>query len=114
MARRSGITDMATAHAAMTTLAFRLPMLWLAAFDPTPRRMGESRRMMGEKIAAAQMGVFEGQMAFAQSAMKAFWAPWLARDDWFSPWRAAVEASQAPAIRTVKANARRLSKRKTI
>jgi hypothetical protein len=41
------------AFATATVLAWRLPMLWAMAFDPTPRRRAEALRMITEKSAAA-------------------------------------------------------------
>ena len=87
-----------------SVLAFRLPML---ALDPTPARQREAERMVAEKAEAA----FEGMLAWQGYWMRAAMTPWTIGAD------AAQEATRAwaaPGRRTLRANARRLSRRKTI
>ena len=87
-----------------SVLAFRLPML---ALDPTPARRREAERMVAEKAEAA----FEGALAWQGYWMRAAMTPWTLGAD------AAQEAARAwaaPGRATLRANARRLSRRRTI
>src|SRR3954464_7571590 len=89
------ITD---AFATATVLAWRLPMLWAMAFDPTPRRRAEALRMITEKSAAAAEAVVGAQAEMMLSFLK--------------PSRGAtskiLDAVLKPSRRRIRANARRL------
>jgi hypothetical protein len=103
--------DFANAFAAMQVLAFRLPMLWAMAWSATPARRGEAMRMIIEK----QMAAAEGLNA---AALEAF-VQWikLAGGQNISAESAArrvLTAATRPAAKRVKANARRLAKRRRL
>ena len=95
---------MADAAAVFTVLAFRLPMLALA---PTPARRREAERMVTEKAEAAMRGAVAAQAYWWRAAM----TPWAAPADL---WGGAYDAFAAPGRRTLRANARRLARRRTI
>lgn len=117
MARRSRRTSSSalsawqTSLAAATTIAARTPILFTAAFTGSPKAVRESRRMVTEKAAA----VAEGAMAASQ-AWGALWlqmATGFARPSQLARGLTSVmNAAVAPAQRTCKANARRLSRRR--
>lgn len=95
-------------------VAMRWPGLMAGLSGPSPRQRRENRRMVDEKIAAAQAGGMAAGRTLATLAFQAAaagWAPWtlprLARAQ-----RAVLEAALAPAARTVGANAKRLSRRR--
>jgi hypothetical protein len=100
---------------ASSVLAYRFPLLWKMAADPTPARRREARRMVTEKAAAA----FEGALAMQRELLTQ------ARSLWLLAWHGAVtptrlaragasiaDAGAAPALRRLHANARRLRRRK--
>jgi hypothetical protein len=92
--------------AVTSVLAFRLPMLLLSAYYPTTARKAETTRMVTEKVDAAVAGTLAAQ---------AFWMTWPLRM-WSSqggdPFDEAYEAFVAPGRRTLRANARRLRRRR--
>ena len=103
--------DIENAIAAAQVLSFRLPMLWAMAFSPTPARRGEAVRMIVEK----QMAVIEGLHAASLSAL----ATWMrvANGKSISAEAAGEEIAKAamrPVQRRVRANARRLKRRKRL
>lgn len=103
--------EIENALAAAQVLSFRLPMLWAMAFSPSPERRAEAVRMITEK----QMAVAEGLNAAALSAL-ATWMK-LATGGKVSASRATsrlVKAARRPGERRLRANARRLSRRKRI
>jgi hypothetical protein len=103
--------DLATALAAAQVLAFRLPMLWVMTWNPTPARRAEALRMIVEK----QMAVTEGLNA----AAFAVFIQWM---KFASGRNISVEtasqrvlrAASRPAARRVRGNARRLAKRRRL
>lgn len=94
---------LATGAATAATLSVRLPQLAAGTMSAA-----ESRRMVGEKLAAAGEGLAAGSAAAARIAATRLRRP--------APHRAIhdaleiVEAATGPARRRVKANAARLSK----
>jgi hypothetical protein len=108
------VTD---AMAAATVLGARLPMLWAMSFDPTPARRAEAARMVSEKTTAFAAGAIAAQQQMMAEAM-GFWMR--AATGRFSPGDASgaftrvMEKGAAPARASMKANARRLSKRGAI
>lgn len=76
--------------------AMRWPTLVMSMVKPTSARQREVRRMVSEKIRAAQSGTLAASARFA------------------APPGALAEAALRPAAQTVAANARRLAKRKKI
>lgn len=103
----------ATALAAAQVLPWRLAMLGLMAFDPTSPRQREARRMVTEKPVAALSGLMESQAVLARAWLDL----WMAAQGWASlsllPIRLA-QAAAAPGQRAVRANARRLARRKRL
>ena len=79
-------------------------MLWAMAFNPTPRRRAEALKMITEKTAAAAEAMVGAQAELALSFIR--------------PSRSGaaklVDAALKPARRRVKANARRLKRRRCI
>jgi type IV secretory pathway TrbD component len=103
--------EITNAIAAAQVLSFRLPMLWAMALSPTPARRAEAMKMIVEK----QMAVMEGMNAAALSAL----ATWMkaAGGQTMSAQAASQEVMQAalqPGQRRVRANARRLKRRKRL
>ena len=87
---------------AAAVLAFRLPML---AMSPTPARQREAQRMVAEKAEA----LAEGTLAWQRYWMTAWTRP-VGTDH----MAGAADAFAAPGRKTLRANARRLGKRKTL
>jgi hypothetical protein len=103
--------EIENAIAAAQVLSFRLPMLWAMVLSPTPARRAEAMKMIVEK----QMAVMEGMNAGALSAL-ATWMK-LAGGQTVSGQRAVEDIMQAaahPGQRRVRANARRLKRRRRI
>jgi hypothetical protein len=102
MARKSNPVE--DAFATATVLAWRLPMLWAMAFDPTPRRRAEALRMITEKSAAAAEAVVGAPAEMMLSFLK--------------PSQGAtskiLDAALKPSRRRVRANAKRLKARRRI
>jgi hypothetical protein len=103
--------EIENAVAAAQVLSFRLPMLWAMAWSPTPARRAEAVKMIVEK----QMAVAEGINAAALAAL----AQWMKIASGQSlPVETVsariVEAAVRPGRRRVRANARRLGRRKRI
>ena len=85
-------------------LAFRLPML---AMSQTPARRREAERMVAEKAEAAFEGALAWQAYWARAAM----APWTLGTDAFEE---AARAYAAPGRKTLRANAKRLGRRRSL
>jgi hypothetical protein len=98
--------DYETAVAAATVLGFRLPMLWAMTFDPTPERRAEALRMVTEKSAAVAEGF---AAAWTEAALAG-----LQMATGVNPAGRIAAAALRPARRKVKANARRLKRRKRL
>lgn len=103
--------ELATALAGAQVLAFRVPMLWAMTLSPTPARRAEAVRMIVEK----QMAVAEGLNAAALTAL-AQWMKIASGQNLPVETVSAriVEAAVRPGRRRVRANARRLGRRKRI
>jgi hypothetical protein len=93
------------------TLWYRWPILMAAGAAPAARDTAELNRMVSEKLAAAAQGMIAGQA----EAMRLGFAAMTGR----LPPKRLPEASASiahaalrPALRTVKANAKRLPRRK--
>ena len=93
----TGPNPVADAFATATVLAWRLPMLWAMAFNPTPRRRAEALKMITEK----QIAVAEGMNAAALEG--------------FSQWMKAVSgqsiSAEAAGKRIMRAASRPSEKR---
>lgn len=96
----------ADAFATMTVLAWRLPMLWAMTWSATPQRKAEALRMVTEKNVAFAQGM---TAAMAEASLSGFTL--LAGRN---PVAAVADAALRPALRRVRANARRLSRKAQI
>jgi hypothetical protein len=95
-------------------VAARLPIVWLEAFNPDPRRRSETNRMVTEKVAAMQEGMVASQMALGTAMAEAAAAMMFGLQPKGTPHSVAesmINAGLAPAARRVKANHKRLGKR---
>ena len=91
---------------ALTTIALRVPLLAASGITPTgPSR--EARQMVTEKMEAMFEGSIKGAIAGSELALRAFTGQ-LNATTLASGMVGIAEASQRPANRKVKANARRL------
>jgi hypothetical protein len=105
------MTDLATAFAAAQVLAFRLPMLWAMTLSPTPARRAEAMKMIVEK----QMAVAEGLNAATLAAFNEWMKAAAGQNVSAEAMSARVMAAAVkPSRRRVKANAKRLARRKRI
>jgi hypothetical protein len=103
--------ELATAFAAAQVLAFRLPMLWAMTLSPTPARRAETVKMIVEK----QMAVAEALNAAALAAFAEWMKVAAGRSLSGENMRARVVAAAVkPGRRRIKANAKRLGRRKQI
>ncbi|MFL5260827.1 MAG: hypothetical protein ACJ79E_09475 [Anaeromyxobacteraceae bacterium] len=98
-------------------LAHRWAILWMMATHPTPARRREARRMVTEKAEAAVEGAMAMQRELLRQAYSVWVRAWGAGVTRRSLARAGarlVESGAAPARRRLRANARRLRRRKRI
>jgi hypothetical protein len=96
----------ATLHTGIT-LWYRLPILMAAGAMKTSDVV-ELNRMVSEKVAAATLGMVEGQ----KQIMRLSAAAMIGRRPRLNDGPAVVHASLRPALRTVKRNASRLRRRR--
>lgn len=96
------------ATAAAITLAHRLPMLGFATFWSTAERQAEAARMVEEKTAALATGIVNANLEAARVLTAASLGNFAALRN--APATIAA-AGLRPAYRTVRANARRLSRK---
>jgi hypothetical protein len=105
------LKEITNAIEAARVLSFRLPMLWAMALSPTPARRAEALRMIVEK----QMAAVESVNAATLAAVMA-WLE-LAGGQSVSAQKATegiLRAARRPGERRLKANARRLRRRRRI
>jgi hypothetical protein len=91
----------------------RLPILWLEALNPDPRRRDETNRMVVEKIAAVQEGIVASQLALGAAMAEASAALMFGMTPKGTPKAlvdSMIHAGLAPAARRVRANHRRLGR----
>ncbi|MFL5258368.1 MAG: hypothetical protein ACJ8AS_01340, partial [Hyphomicrobiales bacterium] len=88
-----------------TVLAWRLPMLGMMIFEPSPRRRAEAVRMIAEKQAALAEAIVSTQAELMLNLLD----PSRSRTT-----EGMADAALAPVRRRVKANARRLKRRRSI
>jgi hypothetical protein len=96
---------------AAVTIAARTQDLLNPSLAGGARQAREGRRMVEEKLAAACEGAFAAQMAWGTFLMKAAFGGVRTVEDVTLGLAGVAEAALAPAHRTVKANARRLTQR---
>jgi len=96
---------------AAVTVAARMPGLLTQGFDPTGAKLREGQRMVQEKISAAYEGVLGAQLAWGGFFFKAIMGGVRTPSDVSLGLSRVAQAAVAPAHRTVRANAKRLSGR---
>jgi hypothetical protein len=105
------VKEFATAFASVQVLAFRLPMLWAMALSPTPARRAEAMRMIIEKQIATAEGLNAAALAAFSEWLKVAAGQGLSAETISAR---VVAAAVRPGGRRVKANAKRLGRRKRI
>lgn len=104
MPRRS-LYDARTAIDVAQVLGARLPLLAMEAMQPTAKGAKEMARMVSEKQTAFALGMIGAQQAWMTA--------WLGGGTNCARTTAEVmAAAEAPALKTLRGNARRLSRRK--
>lgn len=102
---RQSLYDPRTGYQMAEVLASRLPMLALALVQPTAESARETARMVAEKQSAFALGLLGAQQALARACLTGAW-------DYARITAEMAEAVEAPALRTLRSNARRLSRRR--
>ena len=100
---RQKLYDARTGFDVAQVLAFRLPILAAAACQPSAEGSREMMRMVTEKQTAMTLGVLAAQQALFRA--------WIG-GTWHSATLATeiAAAAEAPALRTLRGNVRRLSR----
>ena len=99
------LNDPATAFDAMRVIAWRLPLLAAWMVQPSAATGREIARMVSEKQAAAALGLI--------GAQEAWFRAWLSGSLHSAGLAAEMTAAaEAPALRTLRGNTRRLSRRR--
>ena len=113
-ATSGAMTEMATlGFVAPFVIASRMTGMWLNAFNPTAAGRRENSRMVSEKLTAAGESALAVSDAVAREAMKAGAGMMTAGAKAGTiNTDALLSASRKPYTRRVKANARRLSRKK--
>jgi hypothetical protein len=96
-------------------VAARLPILWFESLNPDPGSRTETNRMVSEKLAAVQEGMLAAQVTLGMAMTENAAAMIFGRVPQSTPrntTEAMMNAVLAPAARTVKANVRRLGKKR--
>ncbi|MGO4872362.1 MAG: hypothetical protein ACLPGW_17430 [Roseiarcus sp.] len=102
----------ATARAgsdAAVTIAARTRGLLIPGFDLSGEKAREAQRMVHEKLSAAVEGAFAAQIAWGSFLVSAAFGGVRTVEDAAHGLADVAEAALAPAHRTVRANARRLT-----
>jgi hypothetical protein len=94
---------------AALTIAARTPGLIAPGLDLSGKHAREARLMVEEKMAAACEGAWAAQMAWGSFLMKAAFGGVTTPDHVSHGWVDIADAALAPARKTVRANARRLT-----
>ena len=117
LTRRSLTLAKQTAQAgidAALTIAARTPGLVAPGLDLSGEKAREARMMVQEKVAAACEGAWAAQMAWGSFLVKSLFGGAMSPDHLSNGWVDVADAAMAPARRTVRANARRLTGAKRI
>ena len=112
LTRRSLRMAVSTAHAgadAAVTIAARTQNLLIPSLEGPGAQAREARRMVEEKVAAACEGAFAAQVAWGTFLVSAAFGGVRTAEDAALGLADIAEAALAPAHRTVRANARRLT-----
>lgn len=117
MRKLTSTESMTVAASAAETIARRAPILWLGLVQPTPRRMAEATRMITEK----QLAFGEGLWRLNQQLAIEMTLGWLrlvtGQPSAIDPCSALERISAAaslPARQRVKANVRRLRRKRSV
>jgi hypothetical protein len=94
---------------AALTIAARTPGLMAPGLDLSGKHAREARLMVHEKLAAAYEGAWAAQLAWGSFLMKAAFGGVTSPDHVSHGWVDVADAAMAPARKTVRANARRLT-----
>lgn len=106
-----GHTPLSVGLAVAETLSHRLPVFWDCLLSPTPRGNATLAEMVTEKQIAFAEGLMGMQAELMRQALRPWWT-WTPQQGQNAA-RKLVDAAVAPASRKVKANARRLRKKKS-
>ena len=102
-------------HLVPMIIGHRMVNLAMLAVDPSPRRFEEALRMGTEKSDALVFGLLAAQMAAIQGGMS-FWVDVMSGRPVMKGLNRTMKrmhsAGSAPANRTLRANAKRLSRKK--
>jgi len=91
------------------TIAARTPGLLTPGLDLTGEKAREARLMVQEKVAAAYEGAWAAQMAWGSFFVKSLFGGAMSPDHFQRGWVDVANAAMAPARKTVRANAQRLT-----
>ncbi len=94
---------------AAVTIAARTPGLLAPGLDLSGKHAREARLMVEEKLEAAYEGAWAAQFALGSFLLKAAFGGVTSPDHVSHGWVDVADAALAPARRTVRANARRLT-----
>jgi hypothetical protein len=94
---------------AALTIAARTPGLVAPGLDLSGKHAREARLMVQEKLAAAYEGAWAAQLAFGSFWLKAAFGEVISADHVSHGMVDIADAAMAPARKTVRANARRLT-----
>ena len=94
---------------AALTIAARTPGLVAPGLDISGKHAREARLMVQEKLAAAYEGAWAAQLALGSFWLKAAFGEVISPDHVSHGWVDIADAALAPARKTVRANARRLT-----
>jgi len=95
---------------AAVTIGARTQGLMTPSLDGSGAQARENRRMVEEKVAAVYEGAFRAQMAWGAFFVKAAFGGVRSLEDMTLGFADVAEAALTPARRTVRANARRLTR----
>jgi hypothetical protein len=96
---------------AAVTIAARTPMLLTQGVNPSADQARETRKMVQEKVNAAYEGAMAAQFAWTSFMIKAVFGGVRSANDVSLGFANVAEAAMRPAQRSVRANAKRLSRR---
>lgn len=109
---KSAMSILEMGQASMITVGYRLPMLAGSPFLPVTDVMRESQRMVVEKVAASYDGTTAAIRETGLLIGRVLMGKILAPTDFAAGAFTIADAAVSPARRTVKANAKRLSRQR--
>ena len=102
---KRNLYDISTAAEVAQVLGARLPILAMEALSPTARGAQEIGQMVAEKQAAFALGLIGAQQAWMTACLSG-------STNCAKTTAEVIAAAQAPALKTLSGNARRLARRK--